>query len=158
MLVPVFLALEGRATLTLLKSIRNFLTTEIISKCPYTTVTKFGSALTGKDATAGAAQLRGLYHALVSGLFYYAYNEVSFRALGKVHPITHAIANTAKRIFIIISSVLVFGNKITPTGIFGSSLTVAGVFLYSVCQHVYKAKKPAATSSPPTTAPVIKAA
>jgi solute carrier family 35, member E1 len=72
---------------------------------------------------------------------FYLYNEVSFRALNKVHPITHAVANTTKRVVIILSSVLMFRNPMTPTGILGSAMAVAGVFLYSLCQEYFKPKK-----------------
>lgn len=39
-----------------------------------------------------------------------------YLALGSVHPVTLAVGNTLKRVFIIVASLLVFRNPITPAG------------------------------------------
>jgi solute carrier family 35, member E1 len=92
---------------------------------------------------------QGLLYSLYSGILFYLYNEVSFKALNKVHPVTHAVSNTVKRIVIILSSVIVFNNKMTPSGIFGTTLAISGVFLYSITQHLYK-DKPQVAKAPLT--------
>jgi len=74
----------------------------------------------------------------LDGLYYYLYNEVAFIALDKVSPITHSIANTIKRVCIILATVLVFGNKLTPLGAAGSAIAVAGTFVYSLAKAKYK--------------------
>ena len=51
---------------------------------------------------------------------------------------THSIANTIKRVCIILATVLVFGNKLTPLGAIGSTLAIAGVFGYSIAKSIYK--------------------
>lgn len=38
---------------------------------------------------------------VAAGLTFYLYNEVAFLALDSVHPITHAVGNTIKRVVII---------------------------------------------------------
>ena len=38
-------------------------------------------------------------------------DEMSFRRLDRVHPVTHALSTTFKRIFLIIISVVVFGSE-----------------------------------------------
>jgi solute carrier family 35 protein E1 len=68
----------------------------------------------------------------LASIFYYLYNEVAFLCLDNVSPISHALGNTLKRVFIIASSMLVFGNRMTLQGCFGSILAVGGVFLYSM--------------------------
>ena len=68
----------------------------------------------------------------LASLCYYLYNEVSFLCLDNVSPVSHALGNTLKRVFIIVSSMLVFGNRMTLRGAFGSVLAVGGVFLYSM--------------------------
>jgi len=73
-----------------------------------------------------------LLYTAIASLFYYTYNEVAFLCLNNISPISHAIANTVKRIFIIISSMMVFGNKMTLQGVAGSVLAVGGVLLYSL--------------------------
>ncbi|KAJ1637872.1 triose-phosphate transporter family-domain-containing protein [Pavlovales sp. CCMP2436] len=75
---------------------------------------------------------------LVSGLFYYLYNEVAFLCLDNVHPITHAVGNTIKRVVIILASVVVFGTTMTPLNKIGSSLAIFGVLLYSLAKQYCK--------------------
>lgn len=76
--------------------------------------------------------------ALLSGLFYYLYNEVAFLALDNVAPVTHAIGNTIKRVIIILTSVLVFGTKMTSQGVIGSGVAIFGVLLYSLAKNHFK--------------------
>lgn len=75
---------------------------------------------------------------LAAALFYYTYNEVAFLCLDNVSPVSHAIGNTLKRVFIILSSMLVFGNRMTPQGILGSVMAIGGVFLYSLAKTKFK--------------------
>jgi len=75
---------------------------------------------------------------ILDGLYYYAYNEVAFAALNKVSPVTHSIANTIKRVCIILATVLVFGNKMTGLGAAGSAIAIFGTFVYSIAKSKYK--------------------
>jgi solute carrier family 35 protein E1 len=79
----------------------------------------------------------------LASLAYYLYNEVSFLCLDNVSAVSHALGNTLKRVFIILSSMLVFGNRMTLRGALGSTLAVGGVLLYSMekTRHSKKAKK-----------------
>ncbi|EME30492.1 sugar-phosphate:phosphate translocator, DMT family [Galdieria sulphuraria] len=77
---------------------------------------------------------------LTSGLFFYLYNEVAFYALDSVHPITHSVGNTMKRVVIIITSLLVFKNPITPANAIGSAIAISGVLLYSLTKYYYSQK------------------
>ena len=72
---------------------------------------------------------------MMSGFFYYLYNEVAFLCLDAVEPITHSLGNTIKRVVIILTSVIVFGTKMTKQGIIGSSMTILGALLYSRAKH-----------------------
>ena len=62
------------------------------------------------------------------------YNEVSFYALNIVHPVTHALGNTLKRVVMITVSVLVLGHKFTPLGLVGCCTAIGGVLSYSVAK------------------------
>ncbi|GAB5037410.1 glucose-6-phosphate phosphate-translocator precursor [Nannochloropsis oceanica] len=73
-----------------------------------------------------------------SGLTFFLYNEVAFAALESLHPISHAVANTIKRVVIIVVSVLVFRNPMSTQSIIGSSTAVIGVLLYSLAKHYCK--------------------
>lgn len=53
-------------------------------------------------------------------------------------PITHSIANTIKRVCIIVATVLVFGTKMTTLGAAGSAIAVLGTFVYSLAKGKYK--------------------
>jgi len=64
------------------------------------------------------------------GMFYHLYNQVAYQALGKVEPVTHAVGNVGKRIFVIGFSILAFGNKISTQSIIGSMIAIAGAGLY----------------------------
>ena len=76
----------------------------------------------------------------VSGFLYYLYNEVAFLALSEVAPVTHAVANTVKRVVIIIASVLVFRNPVSKLGAIGSAIAVLGAMGYSVAKSKCKPK------------------
>ena len=78
----------------------------------------------------------------LSGLTYYAYNEVAFLALGKVNPVTHAVGNTIKRVVIIVASVIAFKTPMSTGSIVGSSVAIFGTLLYSLAMNA--SKKPAA--------------
>jgi solute carrier family 35 protein E1 len=97
----------------------------------------------------GAATATGVssgyiaFNLLMSGVCYYLYNETAFLALGRVNAVTHAIANTVKRIVIILASVVIFKTQLTPLGMIGSGIAVFGAFLYAIAKQA-SAKKPAA--------------
>merc|ERR1712029_130232 len=78
---------------------------------------------------------RGL---LLSGLFHYLNNEVMYLALSNVHPVTLAVGNTMKRVFIVVASVLVFRNPISVQAAIGSAIGIGGVLLYSLTKQHYE--------------------
>ncbi len=75
---------------------------------------------------------------LLSGLFHYLNNEVMYLALGSVHPVTLAVGNTMKRVFILVASVMVFRNPITLQAGIGSGVGIVGVLLYSLTKQYYE--------------------
>ena len=75
---------------------------------------------------------------LLSGLYLHLCNEVMFMALGSVHPITLAVGNTMKRVFVMWASVLVFGNVVTVQAAVGSAIGLAGVLAYSLTKQYYE--------------------
>jgi solute carrier family 35 protein E1 len=99
-------------------------------------------------ATWSAANAAGisngyiLFNLLTAGFCYYLYNETAFLALGRVTPVTHAVANTVKRIVIILVSVGIFSTKMTPLGMVGSGIAVAGAFSYALAKQFSGKKRP----------------
>ena len=75
---------------------------------------------------------------VLSGLFHYLNNEVMYLALGSVHPVTLAVGNTMKRVFILVASVMVFRNPISLQAGIGSGVGIAGVLLYSLTKQYYE--------------------
>ena len=74
----------------------------------------------------------------LSGLFHYLNNEVMYLALGSVHPVTLAVGNTMKRVFILVASIMVFRNPISLQAGIGSGVGIAGVLLYSLTKQYYE--------------------
>ena len=78
------------------------------------------------------------WETFISAITYYLYNEVAFLALDSVAPVTHALGNTIKRVVIILTSVVVFGTKLTTQGAIGSATAIGGVLMYSVAKDYFK--------------------
>lgn len=113
--LPICLALEGHKIIPTIKTIQ----------------------ASGKGRTVAM-------YALLSSVFYYLSNQVSFMTLDKVAPVTHAVGNTIKRVVIITASMMVFGTRMTMQGALGSAVAIAGVFLYSLTKNYYSSKDKAA--------------
>ena len=75
---------------------------------------------------------------LISGVSYYMYNEVAFWILGLVHPISHAVGNTIKRVVIIFASIILLKTPITLQGMLGSMIAVLGTLAYSLVLFQYE--------------------
>lgn len=95
------------------------------AKAVYDQVTKAG---TGKDV---------IRYSALSGLTFYLYNEASFLALSRLSPVTHSVANTLKRVVIIIASCIVFKNPMSMLGAIGSGIAVLGTLMYSLAKKHY---------------------
>eukprot|EP01041_Mallomonas_annulata_P012287 gene12287-25840_t len=90
---------------------------------------------TGKDV---------IKFSIFSGLAFYFYNEASFLALEQLSPVTHSVANTLKRVVIIVASCIVFKNPMSLLGGIGSGVAVLGTLLYSLAKRHYA--KPGASA------------
>ncbi|KAI9111419.1 hypothetical protein K1719_017109 [Acacia pycnantha] len=81
------------------------------------------------------------------GMFYHLYNQLATNTLERVAPLTHAVGNVLKRVFVIGFSIVIFGNKIsTQTGI-GTAIAIAGVAIYSLIKaNIEEQKRKAAAT------------
>ncbi|KAJ7943355.1 triose phosphate/phosphate translocator, chloroplastic-like [Quillaja saponaria] len=81
------------------------------------------------------------------GMFYHLYNQLATNTLERVAPLTHAVGNVLKRVFVIGFSIVVFGNRIsTQTGI-GTGIAIAGVAIYSIIKaNIEEQKRKAAAT------------
>lgn len=94
----------------------------------------------GFKVAFSAGGMNFMWQMILSGFYYYMYNEVAFLALGKLDPVSHAVCNTMKRVVIIITAIFVFRNPVTPLGILGSSIAIAGTLVYSLAKNKYAKK------------------
>lgn len=103
----------------------------------------WNDAVTGENAVSKELLTKNL---IVSGLFHYLNNEVMYLALSNVHPVTLAVGNTMKRVFIMVASVLVFQNPVSLQAAIGSAIGITGVLLYSLTKQYYEKLEAAAAA------------
>jgi solute carrier family 35 protein E1 len=94
------------------------------------------AAVNGAKAVTNAKELTK--SVVLSGLFHYLNNEVMYLALSNVHPVTLAVGNTMKRVFIMVASVIVFRNPVSVQAGIGSAVGISGVLLYSLTKQYYE--------------------
>lgn len=75
---------------------------------------------------------------VASGLWFYGYNEVATMTLKKTGAVTQSVANTAKRVIVIVGVALVLGESLDPIKVLGCSIGIGGVFLYSIIDNIVK--------------------
>jgi len=121
LLLPVSLLLEGRDLIPALESAPTLLEEQGILL--------FGTWRVGFTS-----------YLTVCALFYHFYNQTSYLALADLTPLSHSIANTLKRVVIIVASLVVFRNPITTQGAVSAAVAVGGTLLYSLAQQL-EAKK-----------------
>ena len=73
---------------------------------------------------------------LFDGLLNFLQNVLAFSVLNIVSPLTYAVCNASKRIFIIFTSLVFFGNKIGVSNFFGMVLALGGVFCYNRAKYI----------------------
>merc|ERR1712241_1319574 len=67
-----------------------------------------------------------------SGLWFYAYNELATMTIKKTNAVTQSVANTAKRVIVIVGVAIVLRESLDPLKLFGCFIGIGGVFLYSI--------------------------
>lgn len=77
----------------------------------------------------------------MSGVTFYGYNELSTMTIHYTSAITQSVANTAKRVVVIVGVAVALGKPLTKEEMIGSAVSISGVFLYSVADSLFgKAK------------------
>lgn len=73
---------------------------------------------------------------VASGLYFYGYNEVATMTLKKTSAVTQSVANTAKRVIVIVGVAMVLGESLSPIKLIGCSIGIGGVLLYSIIDNI----------------------
>ena len=73
-----------------------------------------------------------LSNLLASGMYFYLYNELATMTIKKTSAATQSVANTAKRVIVIVGAALAFGESLDPMKMLGCSIGIGGVFAYSL--------------------------
>lgn len=76
-----------------------------------------------------------------SGLWFYAYNELATMTIKKTSAVTQSVANTAKRVIVIVGVAIMLKEGLEPIKLIGCAVGIGGVFLYSVIDDLIKPKK-----------------
>ena len=69
---------------------------------------------------------------ITSGLYFYLYNELATLTIKKTNAVTQSVANTAKRVIVIVGVAIVMGESLNPMKLIGCSIGIGGGFLYSI--------------------------
>ena len=78
---------------------------------------------------------------IVSGFFFYFYNECAFAFTALVGSVTSSVLNTAKRVIIIVVSAVVFQEAMERNTVIGSAIAIFGTFAYSLTSKAPAAPK-----------------
>merc|ERR1712137_1524066 len=81
-----------------------------------------------------------LMNMIFSGLWFYAYNELATMTIKKTSPVTQSVANTAKRVIVIVGVAIILGESLDPLKLIGCGIGIGGVFLYSIIDDLVKPK------------------
>jgi solute carrier family 35, member E1 len=73
-----------------------------------------------------------IFQLLLAGISFYLYNEIAFWILDIVHPVSHAVGNTVKRVVLVAASILIFRNPVSNLGLIGSTIAIFGSLSYAL--------------------------
>jgi len=91
------------------------------------------------DKLSNSTQLQ--FNLVMSGLCFYLYNELATMTLKVTGPVTASVANTAKRVIVMVYMAAVTGKVLTEEQKIGAAVAICGVLLYSVIDDILKSKK-----------------
>lgn len=80
------------------------------------------------------------FNLIASGMYFYGYNELATMTIKKTSAVTASVANTAKRVIVIVGVAIVLGESLDPIKLLGCSIGIGGVLLYSVIDSLIAKK------------------
>lgn len=109
---------------------------------PFVVMTELPTlAKTWEDASAVYGSNAIAKNIIISGLFFYFYNECAFAFTSYVGSVTSSVLNTAKRVIIIVVSAVVFQEAMERNTVIGSAIAIGGTFAYSLTSSAKPAAK-----------------
>ena len=75
---------------------------------------------------------------ITSGLYFYLYNELATLTIKKTNAVTQSVANTAKRVIVMVYMAAVTGKVLTEEQKIGAAIAIGFVLVYSVIDDVLK--------------------
>jgi solute carrier family 35 protein E1 len=83
--------------------------------------------------TSSLSHLVVLY--ATNGFCHFMQNILAFFVLSLISPLTYAIANTFKRVFVIVASIIYFQNRVKLLNLLGVCIAIVGAVMYSRARH-----------------------
>merc|ERR1712129_238260 len=83
------------------------------------------------------------FNLVMSGLMFYIYNELATMTVKATGAVTSSVANTAKRVIVLLYMAALTGKPLTDEQKIGASIAIGGVLLYSVIDDLFAKKKTA---------------
>lgn len=87
------------------------------------------------DNVTNSFSIHLIFCYILNGIFFHFQSITAYVLMDYISPVTHSVANTAKRAFLIWLSVLMFGNPVTLLSGMGTFTVIAGVFMYIKAQE-----------------------
>merc|ERR1712050_273551 len=78
---------------------------------------------------------------IASGIWFYLYNELATITIKKTGAVTASVANTAKRVIVMVYMSAITGKKLTTEQKIGATVAIGGVMLYSIIDDLIKKAK-----------------
>merc|ERR1712193_376877 len=75
---------------------------------------------------------------VASGMAFYLYNELATMTIKKTGAVTQSVANTAKRVIVLVFMSAVTGKALTDEQKIGAAIAISFVMLYSVIDDLVK--------------------
>ncbi|KAJ8610827.1 hypothetical protein CTAYLR_006475 [Chrysophaeum taylorii] len=76
------------------------------------------------------------YNLVASGMAFYLYNELATMTIKQTGPITGSVANTAKRVIVLLYMAAITGKPLTTEQKIGATVAIGGVLVYSSIDDV----------------------
>ena len=72
---------------------------------------------------------------ITSGLYFYLYNELATLTIKKTNAVTQSVANTAKRVIVIVGVAIVMGESLNPMKLIGCSIGTGRAILRAILRN-----------------------